>query len=123
MLEINGRSVKYGVVSEHSFFKDLFSWKFLYLGGRLHKPVKWLTEKEPAFFQAVHYNLNAALLTALLLLPESFSEQELYITIASLSYTGDFRMNIGEDRRKVSNIVLGNVIRYFMCICIINYTE
>ena len=36
-------------------------------------------------------NLVSALTTALLLLPASFTEEELFLTIAGLSYTGDFR--------------------------------
>ena len=36
-------------------------------------------------------NLASALTTALLLLPVTFTEEELFLTIAGLSYTGDFR--------------------------------
>ena len=36
-------------------------------------------------------NLVSALTTALLLLPSSFTEEELFLAIAGLSYTGDFR--------------------------------
>lgn len=37
---------------------------------------------------ALKINLYAALHTALLLLPESFSEEELYLALAGISYTG-----------------------------------
>jgi translocator assembly and maintenance protein 41 len=50
-------------------------------------------------------NLASALRTAILFLPETFSEDELYRQVAGLSYKGDFRMQMGENPRKVSNIV------------------
>lgn len=51
-------------------------------------------------------NLSAALSCALLLLPEEFSEADLYFTLSSLSYIGDIRNLFGaEDPNKVENIV------------------
>ncbi|XP_067399853.1 phosphatidate cytidylyltransferase, mitochondrial isoform X2 [Emydura macquarii macquarii] len=72
--------------------------------------VKILTQNENGKLQAALVsNLKSAVTAAFLMLPESFSEEDLYMQIAGLSYSGDFRMIIGEDRSKVSNIVKPNM--------------
>ncbi|XP_030358033.1 phosphatidate cytidylyltransferase, mitochondrial isoform X1 [Strigops habroptila] len=72
--------------------------------------VKILTQNENSKLQAALVsNLKSAVTAAFLMLPESFSEEDLYMQIAGLSYTGDFRMIVGEDRSKVQNIVEPNV--------------
>ena len=58
---------------------------------------------------ALRMNLTSALHTALLLLPDRFNQKQLFLTLASLSYVGDFRMTVGEDRNKVQNIVRGSL--------------
>ena len=102
---VNGTLVKYGVVNLDTMCKDLSEWNTLYIAGRLQKPVKILRDN-PAVRLANQVNLIAAVRTALLLLPEEFTEKELYSTIAGISYMGDPRMTIGgENPRKVENIV------------------
>jgi mitochondrial translocator assembly and maintenance protein 41 len=96
--------IKYGVISVDRIVNDLREWTTLYVAGRMHKPVKvlhWNDEIEGA----AERNLEHALHTALLMLPNTFTEEALYMTIAGLSYTGDSRMAIGENPGKVGNIV------------------
>ena len=84
--------------------------------------------KEEGLVEALNSNLKSAALCGLLLTAEhQCSEEELYCSIAGLSYgglyftmllksvntiffqLGDFRMHVGEDRNKVSNIVKPNL--------------
>jgi len=109
---VNGTLIKYGVVNLDTLCTDLSEWTTLYLAGRLHKPVKILRD-DARVRLANQVNLLSALRTALLLLPPEFTEQELYGTIASISYMGDPRMILPtEDPSKVANIV-GNNLPHF----------
>jgi translocator assembly and maintenance protein 41 len=96
--------VKYGVVSMHHLIRDLDEWETFYLAGRLQKPVTILRDDAKSKL-ATEANLLNAVRVALLMLPENFEERDLYLKIAGLSYSGDFRMIIGENPHKVSNIV------------------
>lgn len=104
-ITVNGTMIKYGVVNIQTLHRDLTEWDTLYLAGRLHKPVKILFE-EPSIRVANQRNLLAAVRCSLLLLPPTFTEKQLYSTIAGLSYTGDPRMELGsENPKKIDNIV------------------
>ncbi|KAF3933282.1 hypothetical protein ABW20_dc0108812 [Dactylellina cionopaga] len=104
-VELNGMMIKYGVVNLDTFCRDLSDWDTLYLAGRMHKPVKILRD-DARVRLANQANLLSALRVALLLLPEQFTEQQLYHTIAGISYMGDPRMNLfTENPHKVANIV------------------
>jgi translocator assembly and maintenance protein 41 len=100
--------IKYGVVSVNKLVEDLTDWRHMYLAGRLHKPVLTLQADEEVE-AAVQVNLDRALDASRLLLPEEFSEQELFRSAAGLSYLGDYRMQFGENPNKVRNIVDPNI--------------
>jgi translocator assembly and maintenance protein 41 len=99
--------IKYGVMSTKYFLRDLYDWDYLYVSGRLHKPVHIL-KNDLQQTNALQTNLQNALHTSLLLLPERFTCHELFLKITSLSYNGDFRMFIGENKDKIRNIVEPN---------------
>ncbi|KAJ1942426.1 Mitochondrial translocator assembly and maintenance protein 41 [Linderina pennispora] len=104
-VEINGVVIKYGVVSMDTLSSDLLNWDSLYLAGRMHKPTLTL-RRDPLMRISKQVNLTHAMRAALLMLPKNFSSRELFHAIASLSFSGDFRMRVGgENPNKVGNIV------------------
>ncbi|MBE3042108.1 phosphatidate cytidylyltransferase [Candidatus Bathyarchaeota archaeon] len=109
---VNGMQIKYGVTSISNLCNDLANWETLYLAGRLHKPVKILRDNA-AVRIANQQNLVGAVRTALLMLPENFSEFDLFATISAISYLGDPRMSLPtENKSKVSNIVSNNLVNF-----------
>ncbi|KAK3389336.1 mitochondrial matrix Mmp37-domain-containing protein [Podospora didyma] len=109
---VNGILIKYGVVQLDTLERDLSQWDTLFLAGRLQKPVKILRD-DPKIRLANQMNLLSALRTALLLLPPKFTEDELYATIAGISYLGDPRMSLPtENPSKVKNIVGNNMANF-----------
>lgn len=65
-----------------------------------------IDESDQDLIYALKTNLSSALHVALLLLPEEFTLKDLFLKITSLSYQGDLRMYIGENKNKIANIVL-----------------
>uniref|UniRef100_A0A1I7YHU0 Phosphatidate cytidylyltransferase, mitochondrial n=1 Tax=Steinernema glaseri TaxID=37863 RepID=A0A1I7YHU0_9BILA len=108
---VNTRKIKYGVVSVGDLKADLLDWRWFYLAGRLQKPVVHVIGPNPKVLEELKENRISALQVALLLLPESFTMEELLNQIVALSYNGDFRMLFGEDKNKVSKIVQGALDR------------
>lgn len=109
-------TIKYGVVEKSCLEADLRDWEELYLAGRLHKPVTPIIKPlDPldSLNLALETNLENALYTSLLLLPEKFTDQDLFLTISNLSYKGDFRMIFGENKNKVPNIVKAQTDGFF----------
>ncbi|EED85986.1 predicted protein [Postia placenta Mad-698-R] len=102
---VDGVTIKYGVTTVDNMCSDLLNWRTLYLAGRMHKPVR-IIKDDARVRLTQQVNLTSAVRTALLTLPETFTQRELFARIAALSYTGDVRMALpGENRSKVDNIV------------------
>ncbi|KAI1306471.1 Mitochondrial translocator assembly and maintenance protein 41 [Mortierella claussenii] len=110
-VEVNGMTIKYGVVSIDTLCNDLLNWETMYVSGRLHKPVKILID-DPRTRLSNQVNLFNATRVALLSLPNKFTSEELFTKIAGLSYLGDFRMSIGENPHKVQNIVKAQLSQF-----------
>lgn len=109
-------TLKYGIIETSKLQADLNDWEQLYLAGRLHKPVTNViqpTDLANPLNLALQKNLESAFRTALLLLPERFTDQELFHCISNLSYKGDFRMIFGENKNKVKNIVKAQSGNFF----------
>lgn len=103
-----GVRIKYGVISREHLLEDLEEWRHLYVAGRLQKPVLELVpamHNDPQMQAALIRNLKSAFHVALLLLPEHFTDHQLFMKITALSYNGDFRMIFGENKNKIQNIV------------------
>ncbi|KAK4054004.1 Mitochondrial translocator assembly and maintenance protein 41 [Microbotryomycetes sp. JL221] len=103
-VQVKGKTIKYGIISVDALCRDMLDWETLYISGRTQKPVRILVD-DARVRLANQVNLASALRTSLLLLPSDFTEFDLFKTITSLSYKGDFRMNVGENPNKVENIV------------------
>jgi mitochondrial translocator assembly and maintenance protein 41 len=127
--------LKYGVMERQDLLSDLVNWDSLYVAGRMQKPTATIVpqkQQEDSMTRILEqgqnrHNLPAALATALLLLSSSTAQQQqqnnccestsvasasslplsvLYSQISALSYTGDFRMQIGaEDPAKIDKLV------------------
>lgn len=110
-----GVQIKYGIISKEQMLQDLQEWRHLYMAGRLHKPVQDIVppDDDKDMKNALDTNLRNAFQVALLMLPEKFTSYQLFHTISSLSYKGDFRMIFGENKNKVANIVKAQETDFF----------
>ncbi|KAG9315496.1 Mmp37-domain-containing protein [Chiua virens] len=102
---MHGTTIKYGVTTVDTLCADLLNWRTLYLAGRMHKPIR-IIKDDARVRLTQQVNLTSALRTALLSLPAQFTQRDLFMTLASISYSGDPRMWLpAENRGKVANMV------------------
>ncbi|EME28552.1 uncharacterized protein Gasu_39300 [Galdieria sulphuraria] len=129
LVPFQGGLMKYGCVGFSDLLEDLQSWKYLFLAGRLHKPVRMFVPSKSLncdprtgetfdvdlaeMNQALMDNLEAALSAAIILLPVEFTEASLFQKISQLSYYGDIRFTFSaENPHKISNIVSANLLSF-----------
>ncbi|SCU96712.1 LADA_0H02344g1_1 [Lachancea dasiensis] len=114
--EINGQTVKYGIVSMEVLLKDLATWNSFYLAGRLQKPVKVLkNDLSVQYWNQLNLKAAATLAKHLILKGEKkpIDEFEFYKQITALSYVGDIRYKLGgENPDKIRNIVEKNFCQF-----------
>jgi len=119
-IPVTDLTFKYGVVADSDFLRDLTQWSYLYLAGRLHKPVLEVHSADTVIASALYQNRLAAAAVSLLLhwtigattesaIHSAVEEPTFYNTVARLSYLGDVRVGIAEDPLKVSRIVTANL--------------
>ncbi|CCH44863.1 Mitochondrial import protein MMP37 [Wickerhamomyces ciferrii] len=113
-VEINGKLIKYGVVSIDTLVKDLAHWETFYLAGRLQKPVNILKD-DPIIKFWNQQNLRSAATLAYgnMSHETEFNEFEFFKNITKLSYQGDIRYKLGAENPKKIDKIVENNYQYF----------
>lgn len=102
-IEYKGHLFKYGIIEYGDFVRHMQTWDSFYVPGRFQKPI--LTIKSNNFIdELILQNRRNACKVGLLCLSNK-DLKDLYLTICNLSYSGDTRMKVAENPKKVENIV------------------
>lgn len=102
-IEYKGHLFKYGIIEYGDFVRHMQTWDSFYVPGRFQKPI--LTIKSNNFIdELILQNRRNACKVGLLCLNNK-DLKDLYLTICNLSYSGDTRMKVAENPKKVDNIV------------------
>ena len=102
-IEYKGHLFKYGIIEYGDFVRHMQTWDSFYVHGRFQKPI--LTIKSNNFIdELILQNRRNACKVGLLCLNNK-DLKDLYLTICNLSYSGDTRMKVAENPKKVDNIV------------------
>lgn len=102
-IEYKGHLFKYGIIEYGDFVRHMQTWDSFYVPGRFQKPT--LTIKSNNFIdELILQNRRNACKVGLLCLNNK-DLKDLYLTICNLSYSGDTRMKVAENPKKVDNIV------------------
>lgn len=106
-------TLKYSVIYALDFVWDLQTWARMYLAGRLLQPVVTLKRStDIRIHDALEDNLVMAVHLALVLLPEKFTEHQLYETIVQVSYEGDFAISLNQ-AENISKSIVASQFKHF----------
>uniref|UniRef100_A0A5F8GN26 Phosphatidate cytidylyltransferase, mitochondrial n=1 Tax=Monodelphis domestica TaxID=13616 RepID=A0A5F8GN26_MONDO len=100
---------------QNNFGAGIYYNAMIKCDGKLIKFVSF--SKNNLLQAALDRNLKSAVTAAFLMLPESCSEEDLFVQIAELSYSCDFQMLMGEEKKKVVNIVKPNIPHFRELYC------
>ena len=104
----NNNTFKYGTIEKMDLQNHLYYWDSFFMPGRFQKVVYPLKETD-GLNEAIKTNRKNALLIAAYLLNKTIvSKKDILTKLCSLSYIGDPRMIIGENPKKIENIVNGS---------------
>lgn len=111
----NGQIIQYETISEGDFCYDLNHWSELHVSGHLHKPIEIIvaaSSDEVAI--SIENNIKNVLRITLLLLPEEFSYEDLFVEIALCAYDGKYvRTTLAKNREKIRQMTETKLQEYF----------
>lgn len=102
-IEYKDHLFKYGIIEYKDFIEHMETWDSFYVPGRFQKPVLPIKSNEEIDKLIIKNRRNACKVGLICLNEKKL--KELYLTICRLSYSGDTRMKIAENPKKVENIV------------------
>ena len=96
---------KIGIINKNDLINDLDKWESFYLAGRFQKNIMLVKINDELLYY-INKNRECAIILSLLLLNDNEKNlKSLYKKICSLSYIGDIRGKIAEDKNKIDNLI------------------
>jgi mitochondrial translocator assembly and maintenance protein 41 len=108
-----GFDIKYGVVAIDHIKPDLLDSVYLYVAGRLLKPVE-IIQPNTSLVLPMRTNLENAVTLALATLPDTFTRIDFLRKVAGFSYYGDTLRRIGSNvPQKINRAIQGGFDKYW----------
>ena len=101
------------VISKDALDKDLQTWKYFGMAGRLTKPILYKSIPEDLEKKIIK-NRERILITAFLLnVKDQLSKEELYNTISNITYMYDFRTILPAEKKTKSSEIVDGAFEFF----------